>query len=356
MRVAPYQVALAIGDPRGLDFLAALRKTHAEGPVPPDLSTISRFCWQPRNLSGGFLEIFAMAEKEKIELAPRPLESEEGETSLPDWVSAESLITFHLQPKEFPPAGFYQPLLKGKEDAEIILIQSFNVLAIVAMIGGAITFFKKEDRAQISEFMESVLGRMRPPAVAPEPPVEEVPPAITFEEASGENDSSAAPQGEMEGVKNQEFDAISRVPLSEEEAAGRRTTGIFGTPPALKPPAPLSAESLASAEDDPTPPRREPSETAIVKHQPEPVMKAGRLDPLWFLLAEIRLAWLRRKMRRLAAEKKQEPPELLEKAGKLTKKMEELDKRLRIGERMQREREAGRFSFFISLLQRIRKW
>ena len=85
-------------------------------------------------------------------------------------------------------------------------------------------------------------------------------------------------------------------------------------------------------------------------------MKAGRLDPLWFLLAEIRLAWLRRKMRRLAAEKKQEPPELLEKAGKLTKKMEELDKRLRIGERMQREREAGRFSFFISLLQRIRKW
>jgi hypothetical protein len=189
MRVLPYKASLAVGDSLALDFLEAFQRVRAEGPVPPHFNEISRFFWQPRHRSSLLPEILPEAWKERgIEIIAHPLESENELLPLSEWIPVESLITFHLSHQEYPSPAFFQPLFRGRMDAEIFLIQSFQVLGAIGMIGSAIVFIKKEERAPISEFLESVLGRMQPAAAVPEAPVEEVPPTIAFEEAFDEND------------------------------------------------------------------------------------------------------------------------------------------------------------------------
>lgn len=180
MRVVLYKVALTIGDPTALDFLGVFRKTLAEGPILPHFNETSRFFWQPRHPPGLIPESWR---ERGIEIIADPLESENGLFPLAEHVPMESLITFHLQHNEFPQPVFFQPLFRGRTDAEIFLIQNFHVLGAIGMIRGVITFIKKEERAPISEFLESVLEKMSPP-VALTPPA----PLSTVTLASAEDD------------------------------------------------------------------------------------------------------------------------------------------------------------------------
>jgi hypothetical protein len=335
------------------------------------------------------------------------LESEEGAVSLPEWVSTESLITFHLQPGEVATLQFFEPLLRGKQGAKIFLIKDLTVCGMVGFVGGATTFVE-EGASAASDFIKSILKGMEP----------KIQPTITFEEEFGENDSSSAPQEEIGDLDVQRFYAVGALLPEGGESKKNKTTMVFGSAAALTPAAPPNegekpkliivtektkgrrvqgdditqpldpvqleeirnetaadeAKKLAMGDTSPlgqasiplavsvqgevsqVVPRGEPSGTAVIKHQPQQVMKARMLDPFRLLWAEFQLALLRRKMKRLAARKKQEPPKLLEKGRALTKKMEELGKRLGIGEQMQREMNAGRFSLFVSLIRRIRKW